>query len=124
MSARWVVVTLPGAYQNHRALFVESIFPVVRKYGGTSAKCVCDGFTEAEFKFASEQNAKDCKKDLARALKGVKGAPGDIIKAAVVAVMPPSYEKNGDRVIVRPDYHAAPGYRAPTCRGFAALFKK
>lgn len=121
MSTRWIVVTLPGVYANNRSLFTESIFPIVRKHNGTSARCVCDGFTEAEFKFASEQKAKACKREIARVLKNVKSEPDEIIKPSV-AVMPPTYEKNGDRVIVRPDYHAAPGYRAPVCRGFVALF--
>jgi hypothetical protein len=93
------------------------------KYKGMNHKCVCDGFTESEHKFKNLLNAKKCAKEINIVIKNlIKNKlfnfdMKNIIKPQAM-VMPKTYEKNGDRTIVRPDYSYDKSYKAKSCGKF------
>jgi hypothetical protein len=121
----WIVISLPEEYKvkNYLKLYNEYLFPIINKYKGTEHKCVCDGFTESEHKFKNLLNAKKCAKEINIVIKNlIKNKlfnfdMKNIIKPQAM-VMPKTYEKNGDRTIVRPDYSYDKSYKAKSCGKF------
>jgi hypothetical protein len=125
--SRWIIVTLPEDYKENNYQYIYSVFimPIINKYGGTNNKCVCDGFTESEHKFKSLIIAKKCSKEIntlfKKLLKEIPFIFGNIKNKIIKPqsmVMPESYEKNGSRTIVRPDYSFDKSYKAKPCRNF------
>jgi hypothetical protein len=121
----WIVISLPEEYKvkNYLKLYNEYLFPIINKYKGTEHKCVCDGFTESEHKFKNLLNAKKCAKEINILIKNlIKNKlfnfdMKNIIKPQAM-VMPKTYEKNGDRTIIRPDYSYDKSYKAKSCGNF------
>lgn len=113
---RWVTVALPGTFSDaHRDLFKNHLHPIVRAHHGSRARCVCDTFTESEYRFADLATARAAARAMNRVLRRLPQT--GIIKPGAT-VMPASYERNGGRVIVRPDRSFDPAYRPKACRGF------
>ncbi len=121
----WIVISLPEEYKvkNYLKLYDEYLFPIINKYKGMNHKCVYDGFTESEHKFKNLLNAKKCAKEINIVIKNlIKNKlfnfdMKNIIKPQAM-VMPKTYEKNGDRTIVRPDYSYDKSYKAKSCGKF------
>ncbi len=121
----WIVISLPEEYKSKKyyKLYDEYLFPIINKYKGTEHKCVCDGFTESEHKFKNLLNAKKCAKEINILIKNlIKNKlfnfdMKNIIKPQAM-VMPKTYEKNGDRTIIRPDYSYDKSYKAKSCGKF------
>ena len=123
--ATWIVITLPGDYKknNYQAIYNIFIMPIIKKYNGSQHKCVCDGFTESEHKIKTLSDAKKCSKELNSLFKKIMKEMSFIFEDSKIKpqanVMPKSYEINGDRTIVRPDYSFDKDYKPKySCKGF------
>ena len=125
ITSRWIVITLPEKFSKHKDLYKNLLHPVIKKYKGTSYKCVEDGFTESEYKFKDLSTAKECCKILKKVLKENviktdKSRSPFLLGATVMSI---SYEKNGARSIIRPDYSTDIDKRKnPLCKNFAKTF--
>ena len=121
----WIVIVLPEEYKakNYYNLYEQYLFPIINKYKVMNHKCVYDGFTESEHKFKDLLNAKKCAKEINTTIKHLikyklfKFNTKEIIKPQAM-VMPKTYEKNGDRVIIRPDYNYSINLKTKSCGKF------
>ena len=123
--SRWIVITLPEEYKvnNYYKLYKDHLFPIINKYGGTKHKCVYDMFTESEHKFKNLLDAKKCANEINKKLKSlikdnlISFDNKSVIKPKA-SVMSSTYEKTGDRRIVRPDYSFDKSYKPKQCNNF------
>jgi len=117
-NSRWITIVLPGKYSpTHKQLYKQFIHPIIKKYNGKKPRCAYDTFTESEYKFETLEDAKNCVKELKKLFKTF--IPVDSFpKKPIVSIMGLQYEKNGDRNIVRPDYHTDATYKPKYVKNF------
>lgn len=118
VTPRWVLITLPKKFNDHKDLYKNLLHPVIKKYGGTNYKCAEEDFTQSEYRFKDLATANECCKELKKILKETF-AKADKYIFLGASVMPVNYEKNGTMCIVRPVFSDK---EATLCKNFDKTF--